>query len=78
MAMFFSNFLETAAGVLIGLGTVTFLWESGEFLIAKIPTVAKYTKRKFHTRDITPKGLDTVFDVLLNFAGATMFLYFIK
>lgn len=78
MAMFLSNFFESAEMILFGLGTVTFLWELIEFLLAKMPAAARYLKKKFHVKDVMPKRLDTIFDVILNFAGAVLFLYFVR
>lgn len=76
VAMFLSSFFQSAGLILAGLGIVTVLWESMELLIAKIPAISGYTKRKFRLKSVTPELKDTVFDIILNFSGAILFLYF--
>ena len=75
MAMFLSNFFRSNATVLIGVGVVVFLWELAEYLIAKTPRTAKYIKKEFKRKNITPEWKDTVLDIVLDFAGALVFIY---
>jgi len=74
-AMFFSNFFHSTTLILMGLGIVVFLWESSEIFISKIPLSAKYVKKTFKLRDITPGWRDTILDIVLDFAGALVFIY---
>lgn len=78
MAMFLSNFSESAVIILIGLGVVTFLWELTEYLVTAIPSWTRYTKNKFRLSGTDFEWGDTVFDIVLNFLGATLFFYVIK
>lgn len=76
VAMFFSNFFQSPAAILTGLGVIIFLWELTEYLIAKISRSAKYLKKTFKQKNITPGWKDTILDVFLDFAGALVFIYF--
>lgn len=78
VVMFLSNFFQSTTLILTGLGTVIFLWESAEILIAKIPSFAEYVKKILKLKDITPSWRDTILDVVLDFAGALTFIYFFK
>lgn len=75
MAMFFSNFFQSPSFIFLGLGIVTILWEFMEFTVAKVPTLSKYVKSKLRQKDVTPTLADTIFDIILNFFGAALFLY---
>lgn len=76
MAMFFSNFFESPTTILTSLGIIIFLWELVEYLMAKISRSAKYIKKTFGQKNITPGWKDTILDVFMDFAGAIAFLYF--
>ncbi len=78
MAMFFSSFLQSAGLVLVGLGIVTVLWETMEFLIASVPSFSRYIKKRFRLKSVDYKWLDTLFDLALNFTGAIVFLYLFR
>ena len=76
VAMFFSNFFQPTALILMNLGIVIFLWESAEIFIAKIPLFTKWVKKTFRQKDITPRWRDTILDIVLDFAGALTFIYY--
>lgn len=78
VAMFFSGFFRSAGLILAGLGIVTVLWEFIELLIADVPAMSRYTKKKFRLKNVTPEWKDTVFDIILNFSGAILFIYVFK
>lgn len=78
VAMFLSGFFQSAGLILAGLGIVTILWESTELLIPKIPAMSRYMKSKFQLKNVNPEWKDTVFDVILNFSGAILFIYVFK
>lgn len=65
MAMFLSNFANSIVSIFIGLAVITFLWELAEYLIAR--------SRK---SNVNPGWKDTMLDVILNFVGAIIFMYF--
>ncbi len=77
-AMFFASFLQSAVSVLAGLGIVTVLWEFIEFLIAKIPVMTRYVKKWFRLKKVGLGWKDTIFDIILNFSGAILFIYLFK
>jgi hypothetical protein len=62
VAMFLSNFTDSAVLIFIGLAAVTFLWEFAEYLIARFRKTA------------APGWKDTMLDIFLNFLGATIFI----
>ena len=78
VAMFFSNFTSSTYLILAYLCIVIFLWELMEILNARIPLLTKFIKKtiKLKLEDITPKWRDTVLDIILDFAGALLFIYF--
>lgn len=73
--MFFSNFFQSPVMILAGVGSVIFLWEAAERLVAKIPRLAKYIKKVSGQKNIMPGRGDTVLDVFLGLAGALVFIY---
>ena len=75
VAMFFSNFFDSWARTLIGLGVISFVWELHEYLIAKIPRFSRFYKKRFNLKSVDYKWGDTALDLCLNFAGAIVFLY---
>lgn len=77
-AMFFASFFQSAKLVLVGIGMVTILWEFIEFLIARIPAMSKYVKKEFRLKRVGLGWKDTIFDIILNFSGAILFIYFFK
>ena len=76
VAMFFSNFFRSAIFIFTGLGIVTILWESTEILIAKIPVLSNFVKKKLRQKDVKPKLSDTILDIILNFTGAIVFFWY--
>ena len=76
VAMFLSSFFQSARLVLVGLGIVTILWEFMEFLVASTPTLSKYVKKWFRLKNVNYEWTDGLFDIVLNFTGAFVFLYF--
>lgn len=75
VAMFFSSFFSSASWILIGLGIVSILWESAEFLMASVPALSRYVKKRFRLKSVDYEWMDGLFDLALNFTGAIMFLY---
>ncbi len=76
VAMFLSNFTNSAVLIFIGLAVVTFLWELAEYLIARFRKSEKYMKKTFHIKSVDPEWKDTVLDIFLNFLGAAIFIVF--
>ncbi|MBI2670071.1 MAG: hypothetical protein HYX20_02935 [Candidatus Yanofskybacteria bacterium] len=78
VAMFFSSLFNSTVLILIGLGVISILWESAEFLIASIPTLSKYVKEQFRLKNVDYKWADALFDLALNSTGAILFIYIFK
>ena len=79
VVMFFSSFFQSTALILVCLGFVVFLWELVEYLVVKIPRFAMFFKKTFKQKNVTYGGWkDTALDIVLDFAGAGLFLYLIK
>lgn len=80
IAMFLANFIDSKILIFVGIAIVGFLWEIAEYLIGKIPKLSASFKETFDLKkniNVKPKWQDTVLDVILNFAGAAIFVYFI-
>ena len=80
MAMFLANFTDLKILIFIGIAIVSFLWEFAEYLIGKIPKLSAGFKETFDLKknlNLQPKWSDTFLDVILNFAGAAIFVYFL-
>lgn len=80
MAMFLANFVDSKILVFIGIAIVSFLWETAEYLIGKSSKLSAGFKKTFDLKknmNLRPKWQDTVLDVILNFAGAAVFVYFL-
>lgn len=80
MAMFLANFTSSKILIFLGIALVSFLWETTEYLIGKIPKLSSQLKKTFDLRrnmNLRPKWQDTVLDIILNFAGAAVFVYFL-
>ena len=75
VAMFFANFTDSTRLILLGVAVVSAVWESAEYLVAKIPRVSEYLKMASHQRSVMPEWKDTVLDIILNFAGAFVFFW---
>ena len=75
MAMFLANFFQSTNLILIGLALVTFLWELAEVLLPKASKLVKYLKKNFKQKVEKPRIGDTIFDIVLNFSGALLFIY---
>lgn len=81
MAMFLANLTDSKIFIFVGIAIVSFLWETVEYLFGKITKLSFMFKKIFDLKksaDIRPKWQDTILDIILNFAGATVFVYFIK
>lgn len=80
MAMFLVNFVDSKTSIFIGIAAVSFFWEFAEYLIGKIPELSSGFKKIFSLGkniDTRPNWKDTIFDIILNFSGAAIFIYFI-
>jgi len=77
IAMFLSNFMSSSAAIFVGLATITFVWETTEYLIVRFRKIANYMKKTFKEKNIIPSWEDTLLDIFLNFLGATVFVYFV-
>ena len=75
VAMFFANFTSSIVMIFSALAIVTFLWELGEYILDKIPTASRFFKKTFRTDSTKYDFKDAILDIVLNFAGATAFLY---
>lgn len=78
VAMFFASIFSQVSWILISLGIVSILWESMEFLLAWIPTLSRYVKRRFRLKSVDYEWADALFDIVLNFSGAILFIYIFK
>lgn len=78
VAMFFSSFFQSAGLVLASLGIVTVLWELVEFILASVPMLSRYVKKRFRLKSVDYEWADALFDIVLNFSGALVFLYFFR
>jgi len=74
VAMFLAGLNFSIPHIFIGLASVTFLWELAEYLIDKISGASKYIKMKFRLKTTKITRRDTVLDIVLNFAGALLFV----
>jgi len=77
VAMFLVNFTNSVASIFIGLAVITFLWELVEYLIACFRKSADYMKKTFKVKNINPGWKDTILDIILNFTGAAVFVYYV-
>lgn len=80
LAMFLANFTDSKILIFIGIVVVSFFWEMSEYLIGKIPNLSDGFKKTFDLKksiNLKPKWQDTVFDIILNFSGAAIFVYFL-
>ncbi len=78
--MFLANFTYSKILIFIGIASASFLWEFAEYLIGKIPKLSAGFKKTFDLKknvNLQPKWQDTVLDVILNFTGAAIFVYFL-
>ena len=75
VAMFFASIFSSVSWILIGLGVISILWESVEFLIASAPALSRYVKKRFRLKSVNYEWADALFDLALNFTGALVFLY---
>ncbi len=79
LAMFLANFTYSKILIFIGIAIVSFLWEMAEYLLGKIPKLSAGFKKAFDLKknvNLKPKWQDAILDVILNFSGTTVFLYF--
>ena len=78
VAMFFGSFTDSRAVILIGLAVVTFVWESLEYAAAHIQSWSDFMKRKLRLKKVEFSWADSVFDLVCNYVGAALLLYFLK
>lgn len=81
MAMFLANFIDSKILIFIGIATVSFFWEITEYFIGKNPKLSYGFKKTFDLKrgtNLQPKWQDTFLDIILNFGGAIIFVYFIS
>lgn len=79
MAMFLANFIDSKILIFVGIAIVSFLWETAEYLLGRIPKLSARFRKTFDLKknvDIRLKWQDTILDVILNFTGATIFIFF--
>ncbi|GEM_PF-2834964 len=79
LAMFLANFTSLKILIFIGIAVTSFFWEVAEYLIWKNQKLSSSFKKTFDLKksiSLKPKWQDTVLDVVLNFAGAAVFVYF--
>lgn len=79
LAMFLTNFADSKILIFAGIAVVSFLWETAEYLLWKIPKLSAGFKKTFSLKknmNIQPKWQDTILDIILNFIGAAIFVYF--
>jgi len=80
MAMFFANFTDSNILIFAGIAIMSFIWETAEYLLGKIPKLSTGFKKTFNFKknmNLQPKWQDTILDIILNFIGATIFVYFV-
>lgn len=80
LAMFLANFTESKILIFAGIAIASFLWETAEYLLGRIPKLSARFRKTFDLKkniDIQPKWQDTILDVILNFTGAAVFVYFV-
>lgn len=78
MAMFLANFLNSAILIFAGLAAVAFLWELAEYLIPRFKKAARYYEKTFNIKYVSNGWGDTILDIILNFTGAAIFIYFVS
>lgn len=79
-AMFLADFIDSKILIFVGIAIISFLWEITEYLIGKSSKLSTGFKKTFDLKkniNLRPKWQDTLLDVILNFAGATIFVYFL-
>lgn len=79
LAMFFASSTDSKILIFLGITIVSFLWETAEYLLGKNPKLLSGFKKTFNLKknmNIQPKWQDTTLDIVLNFAGAAVFVYF--
>lgn len=75
VALFFKSFIDSWTWVLIGLGIVSFIWESAEYIMARVPVLANYIKKQLRLKNLKYSWADGIFDLVCNYAGAILLLY---
>lgn len=77
--MFFASFTDSKILIFSGIAVASFLWETAEYLLGKIPKLSTGFKKTFDLNkniNLQPKWQDTIIDIILNFTGAVVFVYF--
>lgn len=78
LAMFLTNFISSKILIFTGIAIASFLWETAEYLLGKNQKLSANFKKIFNlvkNVNTRPKWPDTILDVILNFAGAAVFVY---
>ncbi len=78
--MFLANFSDSKILIFVGIAIATFLWEAAEYLIGENSKLSAGFKKTFDLKkntDIQLKLQDTILDIILNFSGAAVFVYFL-
>lgn len=79
LAILFASFTDSKILIFSGIAIASFLWETAEYLIGRIPKLSAGFKRTFDLKkniNLKPKWQDTILDIILNFTGAAIFVYF--
>ena len=76
LAMFLFGLTGSRASVLFGLLVITLVWEALEYTAQAKPRFGHYLDRRLGLAKTYYSGWDTLLDIVLNFAGAAVFLYF--
>ena len=79
LAMFLASFIDSKILIFTGIAIVSFLWEAAEYLLGENKKLSIGFRKTFNLGknvDTKPKWQDTFLDVILNFAGSIVFVYF--
>lgn len=78
VASFFKSFTDSWASILIGLGIVSLVWESVEYIVAMDPSLANYIKKQLRLKNLKYSWADSIFDLVCNYSGAVLLLYLLN
>lgn len=76
LAMWLSSFSRSIYFILSGVAIFTVFWESIEYSIALEPTIREVVQNALKSTDTAIETWDTILDIFLNFAGASVFIYY--
>lgn len=77
IAMFLFEFTKSYQMIFLILAGISFVWELSEYLLFKVSTLSKLFKKTFNFKP-EYKLDDTILDLTLNFAGATVFILYLS